>query len=530
MSRAGKFIPGGANKSAGETPVGGGRTGPIRAPAPAGAAPEPSGGGSKRPFGKGSSLVKPVPKNRRLPIVIMSGMVCCLLVSFAWYEFAVLPAQRDAQAARQAVADAQAKAAADLAAEKQHEAELLKQQNSARATLTVDSNPTGASVIIGEFHLKTPAIFNALTPGKISVVIQADGYEDYHQDLSVTADKPTDLGTVQLVAKVGAISLSSPQSNVSYSITGPNDYSHQGQLPDKLDGLPTGDYQLTAWQEDWKLAPMTLTLHDQEKLQKEIKFPYANVAITSTPSGATIRDGRNILGRTPLTLNNVRPGDLHISVDLPPNTTQRFLLHVPENGNINKSVALQQDKDFIAACGMPMVWVPDGGFWAGKYDVRQAEFETVAGYNPSTFRRSTRPIETISWDAANAFCDKLNQFEHKAGKLPDGFHYALPTESQWETFSADADIDQAPMSRNGMTLSSTQDAGASEANKYGIYDTLGNVWEWCQDAYDDKGDHSLRGGSWLSSPENFPGPDTRNAGGPKYADRFTGFRVVLVPQ
>ena len=70
--------------------------------------------------------------------------------------------------------------------------------------------------------------------------------------------------------------------------------------------------------------------------------------------------------------------------------------------------------------------------------------------------------------------------------------------------------------------------GYSEPNKYGIFDSLGNLWEWCSDT-DPQGNHSLRGGSWLSSPDNFPSADTRNTAAPKYTDRFTGFRVVLVP-
>jgi len=175
-----------------------------------------------------------------------------------------------------------------------------------------------------------------------------------------------------------------------------------------------------------------------------------------------------------------------------------------------------------------MVWVPDGGFWAGKYLVRQSDFEAAGGNNPSTFRRPNRPVETISWDGAMAFCAKLNDYERKAGKLPQGYHYTLPKESQWETLSADANIDQAATSRV-TPLSSTQDVGYSEPNKYGIYDSIGNVWEWCLDEFDDKGDHSLRGGCWLSSAEHFPNAETRNAGGPKYADQFTGFRVVLAP-
>ena len=175
-----------------------------------------------------------------------------------------------------------------------------------------------------------------------------------------------------------------------------------------------------------------------------------------------------------------------------------------------------------------MVWIPDGGFWAGKYLVRQRDFETVAGYNPSTFRNPNLPVDTVSWESAMAFINKLNDYERKAGKLPQGYHCSLPKESQWETFSADANIDLAATSRLA-TLTSTQNVGYSEPNKYGLYDTIGNVWEWCLDDFDDKGDHSLRGGSWLSSAEHFPNAETRNGGAPKYVDQFTGFRVVLVP-
>ncbi len=524
MSRAGKFIPGGG----GGKPA---RTGPIRAPEPGASPSDPSapgaGAGAKKPFGKGS-LVKPVTKSQRLPIVIMSAFVCCLLVSVGWYNLAYVPALRQMADLKQQLADANAatqKAKDD--AEKAHQEEL-KKLAAVRGTLSVDSNPTGATVTIGDFRKKTPANFADIVPGTFSIVIHADGYEDYKQEVTVSADKPTDLGTIQLVQKTGDLSLTSPQSDVTYKLTGPGDYSHEGQLPDKLDKLPIGDYLITVSQQDWKLPPLPITIHDHETAQKEIKFPYGSVSILSTPPGATVREGRAVLGKTPLSLTQLRPRNLHLSVDLPPYTIQRFDLPVSDFGNVSKQVTLQQGKDFIAACGMPMVWVPDGGFWVGKYLVRQSDFETVDGKDPSTFRRPSRPVETISWDGAMAFCGMLNDYERKAGKLPQGYRYTLPKESQWSLLSADADINQAATSR-ATPLASTQDAGYSEPNKYGIYDSIGNVWEWCLDDFDDKGDHSLRGGCWLSSAEHFPSAETRNAGGPKYADQFTGFRVVLVP-
>jgi sulfatase modifying factor 1 len=517
MSRAGKFIPGGGKAK---------RTGPIRAPDPTAPGPDASAP-SKKPFVKGS-LVKPVAKGLRLPIVIMSAIVCCLLVSVAWYTLAYLPAVRNVAAAQQAALAAQQALADQKAADEKARLAALAALAKERGILTVDSNPTGANVTIGDFRKTTPSKFTDLIPGTFTILIQADGYEDYKQDVTVTADKPTDLGTIELVQKTGNLSLTSPQGGVTYQITGPGGYTHEGQVPDKLEKLPVGNYVVTATLGDWKLPPLPITIHDRDNAQKDIKFPFAKVSITSVPPGATVREGHTVLGQTPLSLPQFRPRDLHISVDLPPYTLQRLDLHVTDFANVTKQVALQQDKDFIAACGMPLVWIPDGGFWAGKYEVRQSDFETAAGYNPSTFRRPNRPVETISWESAMAFIEKLNQYERKAGKLPQGYHYTLPKESQWDVINADADIDQAAMSRH-TTLTATQDVGASEPNKYGIYDTLGNVWEWCLDAFDDKGDHSLRGGCWLSSTENFPSAETRSAGGPKYADKFTGFRVVLVP-
>src|SRR5262249_45573888 len=111
MSRAGKFIPGGSgNKAPNED-----RTGPIRAPEPGSPPGTAATGGKRTPpsamagggsgggggGGRGSSLIKPVAKNQRMPIAVMSGVVCCLLVSFAWYEMAVLPYQRQVRLANE---------------------------------------------------------------------------------------------------------------------------------------------------------------------------------------------------------------------------------------------------------------------------------------------------------------------------------------------------------------------------------------------------------------------------------------------
>ena len=519
MSRAGKFIPGGAGKKTGGIAA---RTAPIRAPQGP-SAPGDSGKKKTNPLlSKGAGLIKPVPKNRRLPILIMSGITCCVLVSVAWYEMGVLPARRELMQERTAAALTQQKLQAALTAQTAKE----KLPASAYTTVTIDSNPSG-TVTIGDLHQPTPATFNKVPLGKVTVVVHAEGFDDFTQEVTTSVDKPLDLGTVQLARRMGTLALSTTEPNVTYTLTGPGGYSHQGQLPETLDHLPVGVYQLAAQMPDWQLPPQTLTLHNHENLQKQVQFPFASAMVATVPPGATVRNGKAILGQTPLNLTQLHPGTMNLSVDLPPYTLQHVVLTIPENGNVTKQIDLQQGRDFIAACGMPLVWIPDG-FWAGKYDVTQRIYETVTNYNPSNFRRPSRPVENVSWTDAMGFCEKLNDDERRAGRLPVGFHYTLPTESQWDSFNADADISQAAMSRLE-TLSSTQDVGASEPNKYGLYDTLGNVWQWCLDSVDEQGDHSLRGGSWLSSSDNFPSAETRISAAPKYADRFTGFRVVLVP-
>jgi hypothetical protein len=528
MSRAGKFIPGGGS-GAGKPR----KSGPIRAPDPAAPAPDPntppgSVGAGKKQFGRG--LVKPVPKGLRPPIAAISAIVLCVLVSAGWYFMAYQPALREKTVIEAQIAKMQADLDAQKAADAKAAADAIAHAASQRGVLALDTNPTGATVTIGDdFSGSAPVRFTNVIPGPYTVKIHLDGYEDFSQAVTIGGDAPTDLGTIALAQQAGDLFLSSPQTNVTYKVTGPNGYEHEGSIPDKLLKLPVGAYVLTPTQGDWTLPPISITLRDKATAQKDIKFPFANVSISSTPPGATVREGRTILGQTPISLSPFRPRDLTaVSVDLPPYTMQVFDLHVPDFGNVTKQVELTKDKDFIAACGMPMVWIAEGGFWAGKYEMTQSAFEKVAGYNPSTFRGAMLPVETISWDAATAFTDKLNDFEKKGGKLPPGFHYSLPKESQWEQLNDTANLDQSATSRV-TTLTSTQPVGYSAPNKYGLYDTLGNVWEWCLDDYDTNGNHSLRGGCWLSSADHFPSAATRNAGGPKYADQFTGFRVVLVP-
>lgn len=154
------------------------------------------------------------------------------------------------------------------------------------------------------------------------------------------------------------------------------------------------------------------------------------------------------------------------------------------------------------------------GFWLGKYEVTQKQWESLMGSNPSQFKGGDRPVETVSWNDCTAFAEKL------AGELKaagfDGIEPRLPTEAEWE-YACRAGADGSGRENLGETAwfgerdGSTRPVGGKRPNAWGFYDMQGNVWEWCSDwqgdyaaeaLVDPKGPESgkfrmTRGGSWF---------------------------------
>ncbi len=214
-------------------------------------------------------------------------------------------------------------------------------------------------------------------------------------------------------------------------------------------------------------------------------------------------------------------------------------------------------------------------FWIGKYTVTQGEYEKLTGKNPSHFqdeevlkngflgigrevRRASRPrspLERVSWHDANNFCKALTDRERRAGRLPEGYVYRLPTEAEWEyaarggaksrgyKYSGSNNADEVAWYDNN-SGGETHEVGQLKPNELGLYDMSGNVWEWCYDWYND----DFYGRSSKTNPVNTAAASTRvrRGGGWYYSARccraafrsrreliFTsyilGFRVVLAP-
>jgi formylglycine-generating enzyme required for sulfatase activity len=130
------------------------------------------------------------------------------------------------------------------------------------------------------------------------------------------------------------------------------------------------------------------------------------------------------------------------------------------------------------------------GYWLGKYEVTQTQWEKVMNYNPSHFKGVDRPVEGLYWTEIEVFCKRLNYRESEAGRLPTGMAYHLPTEAQWEyacragtttAYYWGAAIDS---SNANYAIGQTFDIGQYAANPWGFFDMHGNVWEWCADLHE----------------------------------------------
>ena len=140
------------------------------------------------------------------------------------------------------------------------------------------------------------------------------------------------------------------------------------------------------------------------------------------------------------------------------------------------------------------------GFYLGKYEVTQAQYEAVMTGNtnglsatPSQYSGNpNRPVEKVSWDDVQIFLTRLNASEQAAGRLPAGWSYVLPTESQWEyacragtTTAYSWGNTIAPSNANYASsgIGQTANVGQYAANPWGFFDMHGNVYEWTADRY-----------------------------------------------
>jgi formylglycine-generating enzyme required for sulfatase activity len=189
-------------------------------------------------------------------------------------------------------------------------------------------------------------------------------------------------------------------------------------------------------------------------------------------------------------------------------------------------------------------------FWIGKYEVTQKQYESVMGDNPSRFIGENNPVERVDWDDAVEFCEKLTEIDKNQNRLPIGYKYTLPTEAQWEFVARGGNRSSGKIRTLGSWNElgwysdnsglETHPVGEKQPNALGLYDMVGNVWEWCDDLYgeydksrvkDPIGAHSglkrvLRGGGY-GDVAFCCRPTNRAKVSPDARTNELGFRIVL---
>ena len=177
----------------------------------------------------------------------------------------------------------------------------------------------------------------------------------------------------------------------------------------------------------------------------------------------------------------------------------------------------------------------DNAYYIGKFEITQEQWEKVMGNNPSAFKNdgsANRPVENITWRDAQAFIKRLNAIDKQ-------HVYRLPTEFEWEYAAragAQDDISWKEIFASAVLGGNAPSVGGTKKeNVWGLYDMLGNVWEWVEDFYNEKifadpvppvigKQHVLKGAAFTSDVKN--ATYMTHAGGPGNGFDI-GLRIVM---
>jgi formylglycine-generating enzyme required for sulfatase activity len=243
----------------------------------------------------------------------------------------------------------------------------------------------------------------------------------------------------------------------------------------------------------------------------------------------------------------IQPGSMVVGKFQPTTTKYGFIEQYMTKESGDMGIPVLPDKDYALSEELSKKDALPGftvtlskSYYIGKFEVTQAQWKKVMGTNPSFFQgdkvmggSDQYPVESVSWKDAKAFIKKLNQLEK--GKAT----YRLPTEFEWEYAARAGATDDISWNEINATAQiaklTTQPVGGKKSNAWGLYDMLGNVWEWVDDYYNEKmfADpvpvkkgkvHVLKGAPFYGDVKN--ATYMTHAGGPgsKYD---VGFRVVM---
>lgn len=428
----------------------------------------------------------------------------------------------------------------------------------AKGALNITSDPPGAEVWIRsgaeESRLGgvTPLSLATLPVGQHSLELRHADWTPIRRTVEVTEGSTQDL-TFSWDRSLVRFESDPPGATVlkDGQTFGPKDAVTPFQAE-----LPKGQYQFEASLPGFGKNSQTVMV-EAESGSLEVRFPfeYGKVRLESDPPGATVvSEGKN-LGRTPLFLEAVPPGNRSYDLSLANHRSTTVWGKVEPGSSLEFSTSLKYDaapstsRNFKNGSLQEMVWIGELNGWVAAHETTQAQYESLAGKNPSYFKSPQNPVDTVTWYEATTWCEALTVQERSLGNLPEGYRYRLPTDKEWSVYVGGQKLDGA-ISSLFERQKSTAPVGSLAPNEFGLYDVRGNVWEWVSDWYSQaiatqlqkEGAAAtpewigtdrkvLRGGAWSGSSQFDLSAANRSAARPAAEDRYdVGFRVVLMKE
>lgn len=417
--------------------------------------------------------------------------------------------------------------------------------------VTISSNPVDAEILLdGLSKGKTrKALF--LYPGDYEIRLSLSGYLPISEKMVVSQDEKQNNFTYNLVKNTGKlkIELSPPLAIVRINKEVVN--------AKEIQELTPGTYQIEAEAETYypykgtielvlgeiKTEKITLT-QKVGKLQFAINPPEAECVLSQNGVEKYRWTGLKIF-------STIGEGAYDLIAKANGFKTFTKKLNIKESQttieDIQMTIGNDSPEGFVLVEGK--TYDQDGyqwtSFYISKSEVTQEQWESLLGRNPSNFKGSNKPVESVNWYDVIEFCNKLSEkkgfqkaYSGSGGNILCDFKangYRLPTEAEWEyaakggsqskgfEYSGSDDIDAVAWYLSN-SASSTHEVGTKQSNELGLYDMSGNVEEWCWDVYS-KSYRVLRGGGW-DSDSGYCRVANRGRDDPDKKYNFRGFRLV----
>jgi hypothetical protein len=446
-----------------------------------------------------------------------------------------------------------------------------------RGTAELLSRPPGAAFEVrqGEEVIRTgttPAKLADLPTGDYQLVMKLD---------TRTRNDVIEIKRGEVTAKdiefaSGLIAVSSRPSGAELYL----DFQPAGTTPSELK-IAEGEHELVVKYRGWPAQRRMVRVSAAQPSQEVFEFLSGSVKITSAPGGASVWQGDRELGKTPLHLEDLEPSDV------------RYELRLAGFKSIEVAGKVQPgEQTFLGARfvkrlgprsgepwenGLGMKFAPVGEILMGIWPVRVQDYDAFCVANnrarsvPDFAQDNTHPVVRVSWEDATAFCAWLTQKEIAAGLIEEGQTYRLPTDLEWSAGDGLPDEGRnTPEERDGKLkdfpwgkqwpppagvgnladssgrrtgsipsyhdgFPQTSPVGSFPANRLGLFDMCGNVWQWCRDSYKGGGASArdwgvMRGGSWGTATPSELRASYRNVVDRSERDVIYGFRCVLAPE